>query len=61
MGGGWYDRSFAFRRESPAPPWLVGVGFEAQRVDAIDLHDWDVRPDATCTESNTYTTTGAFA
>ncbi|WP_185970683.1 5-formyltetrahydrofolate cyclo-ligase [Pseudoluteimonas lycopersici] len=54
MGGGWYDRSFAFRRESPAPPWLVGVGFEAQRVDSIDLHDWDVRPDATCTESAIY-------
>jgi 5-formyltetrahydrofolate cyclo-ligase len=61
MGGGWYDRSFAFRRESPAPPWLVGVGFEAQRVDALAAEDWDVRPDAICTESNTYTTTGAFA
>jgi 5-formyltetrahydrofolate cyclo-ligase len=61
MGGGWYDRSFAFRRESPAPPWLAGVGFEAQRVDAIDVLDWDVRPDAICTEANTHTTTGAFA
>ena len=61
MGGGWYDRSFGFRRESPAPPWLVGVGFESQRVDALAAQDWDVRPDAICTESNTYTTTGAFA
>ena len=61
MGGGWYDRSFAFRNETPAPPWLVGVGFESQRVDAIDVHDWDVRPDAICTEAHTHTTTGAFA
>lgn len=61
MGGGWYDRSFAFRREAPAPPWLAGVGFEAQRVDAIDVHDWDVRPDAICTEAHIHTTTGAFA
>ena len=61
MGGGWYDRSFAFRHTSPAPPWLVGVGFEAQRVDKIDVEAWDVRADAICTEANTYTTTGAFA
>jgi 5-formyltetrahydrofolate cyclo-ligase len=61
MGGGWYDRSFDFRRTSPAPPWLVGVGFESQRVDALAARDWDVRPDAICTESNTHTTTGAFA
>ena len=54
MGGGWYDRSFAFRRESPAPPWLVGVGFESQRVDAIDAQAWDVRADAICTESAIY-------
>ena len=61
MGGGWYDRTFSFRRANPQPPWLVGVGFESQRVDSLDARDWDVRPDAICTESNTYTTTGAFA
>ena len=28
MGGGWYDRSLAFRLDRPAPPpWLVGAGF----------------------------------
>jgi 5-formyltetrahydrofolate cyclo-ligase len=61
MGGGWYDRSFAFRRESPAPPWLAGVGFESQCIDALDPQAWDVRPDAICTEASTYTTTGACA
>ncbi len=62
MGGGWYDRSFAFRREAPAPPWLVGVGFDLQRVDALDAQAWDVRADVICTESSTFTTTtGALA
>ena len=43
MGGGWYDRSFAFRNQRPAPPWLVGAGFAAQQVDAIAAEPWDVR------------------
>ncbi len=51
MGGGWYDRSFAFRRERAAPPWLVGAAFDTQRVDALDRADWDVPLDAVCTES----------
>jgi 5-formyltetrahydrofolate cyclo-ligase len=53
MGGGWYDRSFAFRTAAAAPPWLVGVGFQAQCTEALDVQPWDVRPDAICTESNT--------
>lgn len=53
MGGGWYDRSFAWRIAAPAPPWLVGAGFEVQRTSALDVQDWDVRPDAICTESDT--------
>ena len=53
MGGGWYDRSFAFRRAGPAPPWLVGAGFSAQRVDALAGEHWDVPLDAICTESDT--------
>jgi len=54
MGGGWYDRSFAFRLSQPAPPWLVGAGFAAQRVDALERADWDVRLDAACCEDATY-------
>lgn len=53
MGGGWYDRSFAARLDAPAPPYLVGAGFSAQRVDAIVPARWDVRLDAVCTESET--------
>ena len=54
MGGGWYDRSFAFRQQQAAPPWLVGAAFEVQRVDALERADWDVALDAVCTESATY-------
>jgi len=53
MGGGWYDRSFAFRRSQPAPPLLVGVGFDEQQADALDLQDWDVVPDLVCTPTRT--------
>jgi 5-formyltetrahydrofolate cyclo-ligase len=53
MGGGWYDRSFAFRQRGAAPPWLVGAAFDAQRVDALECSDWDVALDAVCTESTT--------
>ncbi|MFC3550804.1 5-formyltetrahydrofolate cyclo-ligase [Lysobacter cavernae] len=54
MGGGWYDRSFAFRHRQPAPPWLVGAAFDVQRIDALDRADWDVALDAVCTESTTH-------
>lgn len=50
MGGGWYDRSFAFRQTRPAPPFLVGAAFSAQRVERIDPAPWDVRVDAVCCE-----------
>ncbi|PBJ82981.1 5-formyltetrahydrofolate cyclo-ligase [Lysobacteraceae bacterium NML93-0399] len=51
MGGGWYDRTFAFRRGQSAPPMLVGAAFALQRVDALDAADWDVPLDAVCTEA----------
>mgnify|MGYP003614289059 FL=1 len=54
MGGGWYDRSFAFRNAQPAPPWLVGVGFAAQQTDAIAHEQWDIQMDAICCENATY-------
>lgn len=53
MGGGWYDRSFGFRIEHAAPPWLVGAGFAAQQLDAIATQTWDVPLDAICSERGT--------
>ena len=53
MGGGWYDRTFAFRRERPAPPRLVGAAFSVQQVDSIDPQPWDMPLDALCSETET--------
>ncbi|PNS09059.1 5-formyltetrahydrofolate cyclo-ligase [Solilutibacter silvestris] len=52
MGGGWYDRTL--RDHRGAPPHLVGIGFDCQRVDAIQPREWDVPCDAIVTESTTY-------
>lgn len=59
MGGGWYDRTLAFRQEAPAPPWLVGAAFDEQRVDVLDAAAWDVALDAVCTPTTTYDCTPA--
>lgn len=53
MGGGWYDRTLAFRRDAVAPPWLVGAGFATQKIDALPAEPWDIPLDAVCTESDT--------
>ncbi len=59
MGGGWYDRAFAYRNEASGgqarrPPWLVGTAFAAQQVEALDAEPWDVGLDAVCTERDTF-------
>jgi len=50
MGGGFYDRSFGFRHEETAPPWLVGAAYSFQQVDMLALQEWDVPLDAIATE-----------
>jgi 5-formyltetrahydrofolate cyclo-ligase len=55
MGGGFYDRSFAFRRD-PATgheqhPWLVGLGYAFQQVAALPRQPWDVPLDGVVTEA----------
>ena len=49
MGGGWYDRTLAFRAAGAAPR-LAGAAFAMQQVDALAPQPWDVRLDAVCTE-----------
>ncbi len=52
-GGGYYDASFSFLRErsEAASPLLVGIGYAAQQLDAIEPADWDVRLDYVATEN----------
>jgi 5-formyltetrahydrofolate cyclo-ligase len=59
MGGGWYDRSFTFRRERSAPPHLVGAAFALQQMPPLSAEAWDVRLDAVCTESRCFDFTSA--
>ena len=57
MGGGFYDRSFAFRRQRGLEqrPFLVGVAFEQQKSEhLLPVRDWDVRLDTVVTEVRIY-------
>jgi 5-formyltetrahydrofolate cyclo-ligase len=50
-GGGFYDRTLAFRQHAPAsPPWLVGAGYSFQQHEPLPAREWDVRLDAIVTE-----------
>ena len=55
MGGGFYDRSFEFRRtESTSKPFLMGVAHECQRVETIEPQSWDVRLDMVISDCAIY-------
>ena len=55
MGGGFYDRSFAMRK-NPAisRPVLIGVAHELQKVEQIIPEDWDVQLDMIITDRAIY-------
>ncbi|MBV6424440.1 MAG: 5-formyltetrahydrofolate cyclo-ligase [Steroidobacteraceae bacterium] len=59
MGGGYYDRAFAFRRRRRAPsrPLLIGIAFACQQVDTLPAADHDIRLDAVITERGLIRTT----
>ena len=52
MGGGFYDRSFAFRRHRRHwhRPMLVGCAYSFQEVEGLIRYPWDVPLDAVVTE-----------
>jgi len=45
MGGGYYDRTFAFleKNRRGVKPILSGLAFECQRVEQIVPNPWDIR------------------
>ncbi len=54
MGGGYYDRAFAFLRQHTfynKKPRLIGVAFDFQQLAAIDSQPWDVPMAAIATPS----------
>ena len=52
MGGGFYDRTFAFRnhRTSWHRPLLIGCAYGFQRVEGLIRYPWDVPLDGVVTE-----------
>jgi 5-formyltetrahydrofolate cyclo-ligase len=50
-GGGFYDRTFAFKRGHPSgSPRLAGIAFACQEVDALPREAWDVPLSCVVTE-----------
>jgi 5-formyltetrahydrofolate cyclo-ligase len=56
MGGGYYDRSFAFlnTRRHWRKPRLLGLAYEFQRHPLLEAEAWDVPLDAVATEACVY-------
>jgi 5-formyltetrahydrofolate cyclo-ligase len=53
MGGGYYDRCFAFlrRRRHWRKPRLLGLAYDLQQQTSITPNDWDIPLDAIATET----------
>jgi 5-formyltetrahydrofolate cyclo-ligase len=49
-GGGYYDRTFAFKK-SAAKPLLIGVAYARQELDQLPHDTWDVPLDGILTET----------
>jgi 5-formyltetrahydrofolate cyclo-ligase len=60
MGGGYYDRTFAFRRNPGhlTHPRLLGLAYEFQKVATLPRQPWDVPLDGIATEQVLYTPPG---
>lgn len=56
MGGGFYDTSLAYlkHRNIWRKPYLVGIGYECQKVARVPRDPWDMPLDAALTESRLY-------
>lgn len=56
MGGGYYDRSFAFllAQSRPSRPYLVGLAHACQCVDRLETRPWDVPLDAVVSDTGVY-------
>lgn len=56
MGGGFYDRSFAFLLRNPTliRPVLLGIALDLQQVPALEPQPWDVPLHGIVTERRTF-------
>lgn len=52
MGGGYYDRSFAFKhKRAQGNPVLVGTAHDCQKADSLPNESWDVPLDYIVTDT----------
>lgn len=42
MGGGFYDRTFAFHKGKKTKPYLLGMAHTCQEVETLEMADWDI-------------------
>ena len=56
MGGGFYDRTFAYMRNRAywRRPRLIGIAYEFQHLDHLPSHPWDVPLHGVATEKRLY-------
>jgi 5-formyltetrahydrofolate cyclo-ligase len=54
MGGGFYDRAFAFKKHSKGQrPLLIGIAHHCQQLDELPSEHWDVPLDLIVTDKAT--------
>lgn len=55
MGGGFYDKTFAFKKnKSQSKPLLLGLAHAFQEVDALATNSWDVAMDGVATDTKVF-------
>jgi 5-formyltetrahydrofolate cyclo-ligase len=56
MGGGYYDRTLAFKKQQKMAknPKLYGLAFDCQEVAKLNAEPWDVPLNAIITPSKIY-------
>lgn len=57
MGGGFYDKTFHFKRRSHLKPYLVGLAYDFQHIEKIPRANLDVQLDEVITEKKIYSAT----
>lgn len=54
-GGGYYDRTFIFKKQKPnSKPYLLGIAYELQKLTSLTPNVWDVPMDMIVTEERSY-------
>lgn len=54
MGGGFYDRSFAFLKSGVHKPLLIGLAYEFQKLPELRAEAWDVPLTGVATDCGFY-------